>query len=202
MALHTIGTTGTTSLVAVTYAPGSTPTAQEMGNFSNLIADDIYAFGSVPVAGTSSGTGASRVNTGAAVGGTATASTSSATLTSVSITTSAPYSTTGTLSAIQPGQYVYGKNIPGGTRVASVSVAGSSITLTNTPLGNGSINFFTIGRNLPGSFSFNGELFIPNRGVLKIFPGDVIAIDPVSGWPVLIASTALTAPGSQWNNYV
>ena len=199
MALHTIGTSATTSLVALSYQPGSTA-GGDVGSLSNLIADDLYAFGSVPVAGTSSGTGASRVNTGAAVGGTATASTSSTSLTSVSITTSAPYSTTGTFSAIQPGQYVYGKGIPGGTRV--VSASGTTIVLSATPTVNGSVNFFTIGRNLPGAFSFNGQLFIPNRGWLKLFPGDVIAVDPVSGWPILISSNALTAPGSQWNNYV
>lgn len=42
----------------------------------------------------------------------------------------------------------------------------------------------------PGAFSANGELFIPNRGVLKVFAGDFVAIDS-TGWPILISKNAI-----------
>lgn len=39
----------------------------------------------------------------------------------------------------------------------------------------------------PGAFSQKGLLYVPNRGVLKVLPGDYVAVDTV-GWPVLISS--------------
>ncbi len=46
-------------------------------------------------------------------------------------------------------------------------------------------------RILPGALEA-GQLFIPNRGVLKLEPGDWIAIG-TTGWPFLIQSAAMTA---------
>ena len=34
---------------------------------------------------------------------------------------------------------------------------------------------------VPGSFSSAGQLFVPNRGVLQVLPGDVVAIDGHGG---------------------
>ena len=52
---------------------------------------------------------------------------------------------------------------------------------------------------IPGAFSFNGQLFIPNRGVLKMLPGDWVFVDP-RGWPILLSGnyipTTLTATGN------
>lgn len=39
-------------------------------------------------------------------------------------------------------------------------------------------------------WSRNGQLYIPNRGWLKCLPGDVIAVDPNTGWPILISAKA------------
>jgi hypothetical protein len=50
------------------------------------------------------------------------------------------------------------------------------------------------------AFSFNGLLYIPNRGVLKVLPGDVVAVDPNSGWPVLLAPYAFSASGALWRH--
>lgn len=49
----------------------------------------------------------------------------------------------------------------------------------------------------PGAFGNNGLLSIPNRGVLKVLPGDLVAWDPATGWPVLVSKTALAGP--DWN---
>lgn len=53
-------------------------------------------------------------------------------------------------------------------------------------------------RNVPGAYSRNGQLFIPNRGVLQIRPGDYIAIDPNSGWPILISGNVIGLSGTPW----
>ncbi len=43
----------------------------------------------------------------------------------------------------------------------------------------------------PGAFSANGILYVPNRGQLKVLPGDVVAVDPETGWPILISANAI-----------
>jgi hypothetical protein len=50
----------------------------------------------------------------------------------------------------------------------------------------------------PGAFSTNGLLFVPNRGLLKILPGDYVAYDD-RGWPVLLSSDTI-ANGSSWTH--
>jgi len=46
---------------------------------------------------------------------------------------------------------------------------------------------------VPGAFSYNGQLFIPNRGVLKLLPGDWVAVDATTGWPILLSSYAIAS---------
>ncbi len=41
----------------------------------------------------------------------------------------------------------------------------------------------------------SGVLWIPNRGFLRLFPGDWIAVDPLTGWPILLSAN--TVPGTQ-----
>jgi hypothetical protein len=45
-----------------------------------------------------------------------------------------------------------------------------------------------------GAFGYNGLLFLPcNRGVLRVFPGDVVAVDTGGGvgWPILVSADAI-----------
>ena len=42
----------------------------------------------------------------------------------------------------------------------------------------------------PGAFSSVDILYIPNRGILKVLPGDYVAIDN-KGWPVLISAYSI-----------
>ena len=42
----------------------------------------------------------------------------------------------------------------------------------------------------PGALNPNGLLSIPNRGVLKVLPGDYIGVDN-QGWPVLISGYSI-----------
>ena len=52
----------------------------------------------------------------------------------------------------------------------------------------------------PGAYSFDGLLFVPNRGVLRVLRGDVFAVDPHSGWPVLLAPYAFSATSAVWSH--
>lgn len=48
----------------------------------------------------------------------------------------------------------------------------------------------------PGAFARTGLLYIPNRGLLQCLPGDVVAVGPTTGWPILIAKNA--AASADW----
>lgn len=47
----------------------------------------------------------------------------------------------------------------------------------------------------PGAFSSNGILYIPNRGSLKILPGDYVGVDD-QGWPILVSAYSIA--NSTW----
>lgn len=42
----------------------------------------------------------------------------------------------------------------------------------------------------PGAFTTDGKLFVPNRGVLRVLPGDWIGVD-ANGWPILVSANAI-----------
>lgn len=44
-----------------------------------------------------------------------------------------------------------------------------------------------------------GQLFVPNRGVLKVLDGDWIAYD-ASGWPILISANAIAFGSTSWTH--
>ncbi len=44
-----------------------------------------------------------------------------------------------------------------------------------------------------GAFAQNGQLYIPNRGFLNMLPGDWIAYDTATGWPILLSARAIAA---------
>lgn len=71
---------------------------------------------------------------------------------------------------------------------------GSVAFITNR-IKNDAVNGFPI---YPGAFSNTGLLTIPNRGILQAKPGDVVAVDTVTGWPILISAAAIAAGGSSW----
>lgn len=50
---------------------------------------------------------------------------------------------------------------------------------------------------IPGSFSLQGLLYVPNRGVLKVLPGDYVGVDP-NGWPILVSKNSIA--GSGWTH--
>jgi hypothetical protein len=40
------------------------------------------------------------------------------------------------------------------------------------------------------SFDYNGMLFVPRRGFLKVFPGDWVGVDS-RGWPILLSADTI-----------
>jgi len=44
-----------------------------------------------------------------------------------------------------------------------------------------------------GGFVKEGLLYVPNRGVLTLFPGDVVALDSTSGQVILLTARGLAA---------
>jgi hypothetical protein len=176
MATHTLGTNANSSLTALKLRPyktavgGTLAAPADVAQIDGLIADDKQLLN-------------------AGVIGSATASNGNNTLTSVSIAT-------GSFSQIQKGQWAYGPGIPGGTQV--VSTSGSSVVLSGNYVGGGgSITVFFLGSRLPDSFSKNNLLYVPNRGVLRIHPGDAVGVD-ASGWPILVSAEALAYSASSW----
>jgi hypothetical protein len=49
----------------------------------------------------------------------------------------------------------------------------------------------------PGAFAQNGLLYVPNRGVLRVLPGDYVGVDP-NGWPILVSKNSIA--GSGWSH--
>ena len=77
---------------------------------------------------------------------------------------------------------------PGGLDPADVATIAQHIIFDQNPGAAAS-------RVVPGAFQ-RAQLVIPNRGILTILPGDVIAYDPATGFPYLIS--ALAAAGASW----
>ena len=50
---------------------------------------------------------------------------------------------------------------------------------------------------IPTGFDVKGLLYIPNRGVLQILPGDFVAVDS-QGWPILLSKNS--AANGPWTH--
>jgi hypothetical protein len=47
----------------------------------------------------------------------------------------------------------------------------------------------------PGTFSSINQLYVPNRGILQILPGDFVGVDS-QGWPILVSANSIAL--SSW----
>lgn len=114
-----------------------------------------------------------------------------ATVTSVTGTSGPP------ITQIQQGDLVLAPDIPLGTFVQSVASAGATVTLSQAATGSNSGENMIFARFRTAKFSENGLLEIPNRGIIKVLPQDVVAVD-VTGFPYLIPQSAIGFAGSVW----
>ena len=46
----------------------------------------------------------------------------------------------------------------------------------------------------PGAYSAHDLLYIPNRGVLRVLPGDFVGVD-ANGWPLLVSAYSISTGG-------
>lgn len=81
--------------------------------------------------------------------------------------------------------------------LAAADIATIAQAILNDQLG---LNAGVPAQIYPGAWSQEGLLYIPNRGVLKVNPGDVVMVDAPSGWPILVSALALSVAGSVWHN--
>lgn len=51
----------------------------------------------------------------------------------------------------------------------------------------------------PGAFAKTGLLYIPNRGILRLQPGDFVGVDH-SGWPILVSADSIADASSSWSH--
>lgn len=180
MSTHTLGTTSSTALTAVTFNP---PLGVGQGAVSGLLSPADLA----------------TVNAGIFPDTYAT-TTGGGVLTTGTTHTSTTLDTIASMTRIQPGMLVAGVGIVPGTFVASVNVAGSSIVLSQAATASAAGVHLIF---LPPSTSqvrldFNGTLDIPGRGKLKVFPGDVVAVGN-AGEVILVPAAAIAYAGSLWS---
>jgi hypothetical protein len=74
---------------------------------------------------------------------------------------------------------------PGGLSTADMATMANGIL-------NDAVNFKT--GPLPiysTAFTPFGQLYIPNRGFLTLKPGDYVAVDATTGWPILVSNLAV-----------
>lgn len=181
MALRTIGTNATTSLVALP-AWSAALAATDLANIAAAITDDLN-FGAVlgqPGSGVKAvlATGSTHTNT---------------TLDTLAAVSGAP------LSQIQVGDLVLGAGIVPGTFVSIVNSA-TAVTLSQAATATAAAVRIAIVRQamtVPGALQRDGRLFVPNRGILKVLPGDIVAVDNL-GFPYLIPGNAIAYAGSLW----
>lgn len=180
MATRTLGTNANNSLTALKFLASMADA--DVATIDQLIVDDQNFVNQ------NLGPAAASLQTGIIMSGTT--ATGSAAVTTVTVTTPAGAVLSGVI-----GSNVYGPGIPAGTII--ISVAGTTLNLSAPCTANATVTFFAIATRKPGSFSKNGLLYVPNRGVLKLLPGDAIAVD-ATGWPVLVSAQALAFSGTSW----
>lgn len=82
------------------------------------------------------------------------------------------------------------------TRADLASIAAAILDDQSSPMGQLANAAPSAKPIFPGAFNpFYNTLMIPNRGVLKILPGDYIAID-ANGWPILLSANAIAGGSS------
>lgn len=108
----------------------------------------------------------------------------------MAIGTAGTNATTSLTALFHPGSYIS----PGGT-VQSFAEVDADVATINQAMRD------DLNPNLPSPFgasmqgySRNGQLYVPNRGWLKVFPGDLVCVD-ANGWPILVSARSIVTGG-------
>jgi hypothetical protein len=82
--------------------------------------------------------------------------------------------------------------------LTALAFGGALATADIATIANSILNDQVNGRPIwPGAFSQIGLLYVPNRGILQMLPGDIVGVDAATGWPILVSKTA-AASNPQW----
>jgi hypothetical protein len=173
MATTTLGTNSTSSLTALAYGGGPVAGGGDTG-YSEA---DIAAIAQLIL---------DPHNAKQGVVPTGTTTTSSASVTSLS-----------SVAGIRAGMWIFGAGIPPGTTVVSVGASSLVMSAAITGSGSGGVNLLIVPQGPTNGFSKMGLLYVPNRGVLKVYPGDMVGVD-ASGFPILVAAEAIAFANTSW----
>jgi hypothetical protein len=78
--------------------------------------------------------------------------------------------------------------------VSSGAMAAADVAAIANAIKNDLVN----GRPIyPGAFSSMNQLYVPNRGILQVLPGDYVAVDS-QGWPILVSKNS--AANALWTH--
>lgn len=174
MSQITIGTVSTGTLNGIVFGGPST-TASDLGSINASMTNDNY-FGTATM--TAATTQSAFTGTVPSASNTLTGCSSNALL------------------YAQPGFIVLGPGILPGTFVLSLTSAASTITLSqnSSTAATTTGTFWAVPPGAEGQGNLSlGRLQVPNRGVLNVYPNDIVAIDPQTGWPMLISKFAAAA---------
>lgn len=90
-----------------------------------------------------------------------------------------------------PGSFIR----PDGTVVSLVESDADIATINNAMKDDQNFNQPSPGGGPMWGFSRNGMLYVPNRGALRVLPGDTIMVD-ANGWPILVSARSIA--GAPW----
>lgn len=190
MALHTLGTAAATSLVSLD-AWSAVLSDSDVGSVNMMISSDREFAAAATAPGQAFTAGGPT-----AIFGTGTTHSNTTLDTLVAGSGSAP------LTQLKAGMKVLGPAFPAGTFIASVT-SGTAVVLSaaaTTGAGSQVVAFLPINFDnaTGGSIDRYANLVVPSRGTLKVFPGDYVAYDPITGWPILVSGAAVAQSGSLW----
>jgi hypothetical protein len=99
-----------------------------------------------------------------------------------------------TAGVLAVGMAIFGAGVASGTVIASLGTGTGgngtyNLNISQT-VGSEPMNAGAPFSPSLGGFSRQGQLYVPNRGWLKIFPGDVVLVDP-QGWPILVSARSI-----------
>lgn len=180
MAIHTIGTNATTSLLSL--PAWSTVELQA----------DVAA-----IAQSITGDGQFLANQGLPSAGQRAVLATGNTHSNTTLDTLVASPTTPPLTQIYVGDVVLGPGIAAGTFVSAI--VSTTVTLSKAATSSTTGGHFAFVRYVRPGLDQIGFVDIPGgRGRLKVLPGDYVVLDPVTGWPILLSGNEVSYAGSVW----
>jgi hypothetical protein len=98
--------------------------------------------------------------------------------------------TTSLTALFHPGSYIS----PSGVVQSFVEVDADVATINNAIRDDLAAAGAPVYQPSMGGYSRAGQLYVPNRGWLKVMPGDLVCVD-ANGWPLLVSAKSIATGG-------